>query len=130
MNYVTDTHSIVWYFTENSSLSERALEVFEKTVKENGEIIIIPSIVLAEIMFIATKGKITLTFEETLQKIDSYDNFIVAVLDVEILKVADRIKADLEMHDKLIAATALYHNAFLITKDPMITDSEVCTIIW
>ena len=106
MDHVTDTHSIVWYFTDDPRLSRRALEVFEKTIKEGA--IIIPAVVLAEIMHIAGKGKITLTFDETLQKIDSYENFIVAALDLEILKVAEKIKVNLEMHDKLIAATALY----------------------
>ena len=128
MDHVTDTHSIVWYFTDDPRLSRRALEVFEKTIKEGA--IIIPTVVLAEIMYIAGKGKITLTFDETLQKIDSYENFIVAALDLEILKVAEKIKVDLEMHDKLIAATALYYNASLITRDPLITKSGACTTIW
>ena len=128
MDYVTDTHSIVWYFTDDPRLSRRALEVFEKTIKEGA--IIIPAVVLAEIMYIADKGKITLTFDETLQKIGSYENFIVAALDLEILKVAEKIKVNLEMHDKLIAATALYYNASLITKDLLITKSGACTTIW
>lgn len=128
MDYVTDTHSIVWYFTDDPRLSRRALEVFEKTIKEGA--IIIPAVVLAEIMYIAGKGKITLTFDETLQKIDSYENFSVAALDLEILKVAEKIKLNLEMHDKLIAATPLYYNASLITRDPLITKSGVCTTIW
>ncbi len=128
MDYVTDTHSIVWYFTDDPRLSHRALEVFEKTIKEG--VIIIPTVVLAEIMYIAGKGKITLTFDQTLQKIDSYENFIVAALDLQILKVAEKIKLDLEMHDKLIAATALYYNASLITRDPLITKSGACTTIW
>lgn len=128
MDHVTDTHSIVRYFTDDPRLSRRALEVFEKTIKEGA--IIIPTVVLAEIMYIASKGKITLTFDETLQKIDSYENFIVAALDLEILKVAEKIKLDLEMHDKLIAATALYYNASLITRDPLITKSGACTTIW
>jgi len=128
MDHVTDTHSIVWYFTDDPRLSRRALEVFEKTIKEGA--IIIPTVVLAEIMYIAGKGKITLTFDETLQKIDSYENFIVAALDLEILKVAEKIKLNLEMHDKLIAATTLYYNASLITKDPSITKSGVCTVTW
>jgi len=128
MDYVTDTHSIVWYFTDDPRLSRRALEVFEKTIKEGA--IIIPTVVLAEIMYIAGKGKITLTFDETLQKIDSYENFSVAALDLEILKVAEKIKLNLEMHDKLIAATTLYYNASLITRDPLITKSGVCTTIW
>ncbi len=128
MDYVTDTHSIVWYFTDDSRLSARALEAIENTIKEGS--IIIPTVVLAEIMYIASRGKITLTFDETLQKIHSYQNFFVAPLDIEILKVADKIKVDLEMHDKLIAATAIYYNASLITKDPSITKSEVCSVIW
>ena len=128
MDHITDTHSIVWYFTDDPRLSRRALEVFEKTIKEGA--IIIPTVVLAEIMYIAGKGKITLTFVETLQKIDSYENFIVAALDLEILKVAEKIKLNLEMHDKLIAATTLYYNASLITRDPLITKSGACTTIW
>ena len=60
MDYVTDTHSILWYFTQDPRLSKRALEEFEGTVREG--FIIIPAVVLAEIMFIAKKGRITLTF--------------------------------------------------------------------
>jgi PIN domain nuclease of toxin-antitoxin system len=100
MDYVTDTHSIVWYFTEDPRLSKKALEAFESTIKEG--VIIIPTVVLAEIMFISKKGKITLTFKETLKKIEEYENFDIAPLDVDILKVADRIEADLEMHDRLV----------------------------
>jgi predicted nucleic acid-binding protein len=55
MDHVTDTHSIVWYFTDDPRLSRRALEAFEKTIKEGT--IIIPTVVLAEIMYIAGKGK-------------------------------------------------------------------------
>jgi PIN domain nuclease of toxin-antitoxin system len=61
MDYVTDTHSILWYFTEDPRLSKRAFDVFKETVREG--FIIIPAVVLAEIMFISKKGRITLTFE-------------------------------------------------------------------
>ena len=128
MDYVTDTHSLVWYFTEDSKLSKKALEVFEGTIKEG--IIIVPAVVLAEIMFIAKKGEITLTFEETLNKIGEYGNFDIAPLDVNLLKVADKIEVDMEMHDRLIVATALYFDAPLITKDRLIKDSGICSTIW
>ncbi len=128
MDYVTDTHSILWYFTEDPRLSKRSLEVFEGTVREG--FIIIPVVVLAEIMFIAKKGRITLTFEETLKKIERYENFDLAPLDVDILKVANKIEANLEMHDRLIVATALYFNATLITKDRRIVNAAICPIIW
>jgi PIN domain nuclease of toxin-antitoxin system len=128
MDYATDTHSIVWNFTEDSRLSKRALEAFDRTVK--GGVIIIPAVVLAEIMFIAKKGKITLTFEETLRKIEEYDNFHIAPLDVDVLKVADKIETKLEMHDRLVVATALHFNAALITRDRSIIDAGICSTVW
>ena len=125
---VTDTHSIVWYFTNDPLLSERALAAFEETTKDG--LIIIPAVVLAEMMFISKKGKIALNFEETLKIIEEYDNIEVAPLDIEILKVANKVEADLEMHDRLIVATALYYNAPLITKDRWITQAHLCLILW
>lgn len=109
-------------------LSKRALDAFEKTTKEG--LIIIPAVVLAEMMFIAKKGKVVLNFEKILEIIEEYDNIEVAPLDLDILKVADKIEKELEMHDRLIVATALYYNAPLITKDRLITQSRLCPILW
>ena len=95
MNYTTDIHSLVWYFSDEGRLSEKALNAFEDTIEEG--IVIVPSIVLAEIMFIAKKGRISLGFEETLGKIEEQENFEVAALDSDVLKVADTIEADLEI---------------------------------
>ncbi|GBD98090.1 PIN domain protein [bacterium BMS3Abin07] len=128
MYFVTDTHSLVWYFTEDTRLSEKALETLEQTTQEG--LIIVPSVVLAEIMFIAKKGRISITFVETLKKIEEYDNFDIAPLDADILKVADKIEADMEMHDKLIIATALNFQAPLITRDEQIRESAIIKTIW
>ncbi len=128
MNYVTDTHSLVWYFTEDSRLSSKALGAFQASEIEG--IIFVPAVVLAEIMFISKKGKVTLSFEDTLKKIEESENFIIAPLDEGILKIADKIETDLEMHDKLIVATAKHYEATLITKDENIINSKVITTVW
>lgn len=128
MDYVTDTHSLVWYFTDDSHLSKKALDIFEGTIKEGT--IIVPAVVLAEIMFIAKKGKISLTFNETLNKIEGYENFEIAPLDIDVLKIADKIKANIEMHDRLIIATAIYFDAILITKDEQIKKSGIVSTVW
>lgn len=119
---------MVWHFTEDNRLSSRASSVFAGI--ENQGTIIVPALVLAEILFIAKKGKITISFEETLKRIEDSDSFAIAPLDADILKIADKIEADLEMHDKLIAATALHYKAALITKDEKISRSQVVTIVW
>ena len=99
MNYVTDAHTIVWYFMDNPRLSQNARQTFEQTITEG--VIIIPTIVLAEIMYISHKGRISMTFEETLSHIEMYENFRIAALELDILKVAASISVNLEMHDKL-----------------------------
>lgn len=127
-NYVTDTHSLVWYFTESQRLSKKALKVFEKTLEEGS--IIIPTVVLAEIMYISRKGRINISFAETVKKIRESENFEIAPLDLDILNAADEIDYDLEMHDRLIVATALFFDVPVITRDEVIKESDLCTVIW
>ena len=128
MNYVADAHAIVWYFIDDPRLSQTARQVFEQTITAG--VIIIPTIVLAEIMYISQKGRISLTFEETLSYIEMYENFHIAALELDILKIAASISADLEMHDKLIVATTLHFDAHLITKDEQITQSKIVNTVW
>jgi len=128
MNFVPDTHSLVWYFTDDLRLSRRALKSFESTVKEGQ--IIVPTVVLAEIMFIAQKGRVNLGFTETIVRIEAMDNFEIAPLDLEVLRMADSIEAPLEMHDKLIVATALCYDSILITRDEQITKSKTVKTVW
>ncbi len=127
-NYVTDTHSLVWYFTEDPQLSRKAFQAFERTVE--GGSIIIPAVVMAEVMYISKKGRVRLSFMDTTAKIEAYDNFDVAPLDLELLKTADTIAAQLEMHDRLIVATALHYEATLITKDANIRKQKIVATIW
>ena len=53
MNYVSDTHALVWYFTGDKRLSKKAFRAFEETIKEG--LVIIPAMVLAEVMYISNK---------------------------------------------------------------------------
>ncbi|MBF0491239.1 MAG: type II toxin-antitoxin system VapC family toxin [Deltaproteobacteria bacterium] len=128
MNYVTDTHSLVWYLTEDDRLSKQALRAFEATVQAGT--IYIPALVLAEIQFISKKGKIVLSFEETLERVLNLKNFKFVPLELSILRIANQIKPNLEMHDKLIVATAIQLEATLITKDEDITLSNAVSVVW
>jgi len=47
MDFITDTHSLVWYFTEDARLSKKAIKAFEGTIKEGT--VVVPAVVLAEI---------------------------------------------------------------------------------
>lgn len=128
MNYVTDTHALIWYFTDDQRLGKKALKAFDGTLKAGR--IIVPTVVLAEMIFIAKKGRIPLGFVETTARIEALANFEIVALDLDVLKIADSIGVPLEMHDKLIVATALRYGASLITKDEQITKSKAVKTIW
>ena len=67
MNFVADTHALLWWFTNSPRMSSRASEIFEKC--ENGEnIIFIPSIVIAESLSIFDKKRISFNFKNLLKK--------------------------------------------------------------
>ena len=59
-----------------------------------------------------------------------YKNYFIAPLDIEILLLANSLKYGMEMHDKLIVATTLFHEATLITKDRNIRKSKIIKTIW
>jgi len=128
MHYVTDTHSLVWYFTDDARLSTKALKAFEQTIQEG--LVTVPAVVLAEIIFIAKKGRVSLSFEQTIERIESFENFDIAPLDIDILKLADKIEVDMEMHDKLIVATALNLKASLITRDKRMREVGIVSTVW
>jgi predicted nucleic acid-binding protein len=107
---------------------DKAFEVLEGSSDES--IIQIPTIVLAELMYISKKGRVILTFKETINRIEQNDYYEIIPLDMDVLYEADKINFDLEMHDKLIVASALIHEAVLITKDEQIKNTDIVKIIW
>ena len=81
MDFINDTHSLVWYFTEDARLSKKAIKAFEGTIKEGT--LVVPARFLPKLCIYRNGGKIALTFEETLKKIVEYENFDIAPLDIK-----------------------------------------------
>jgi PIN domain nuclease of toxin-antitoxin system len=124
--YVADTHSIVWYLLEDPRLGNKALEIFEEPASKS--IILIPTIVLAEMMFISEKGKVKISFKETLEEIEDCEKFEIIPLDLYIIRIASNFEYDLEMHDRLIVATALCFNSGLLTSDEKIREARLSNL--
>ena len=128
-NYVTDTHSFLWYLTNDSRLSKKANEIFEKA--EQGEnLIIIPTIVLIESLDVIEKKRIAYDFELVLSAVENNENFIIWNLDIEVVTEVVKIKGIPELHDRVIVAIAKLWNAGLITKDGEVTDAKEVSTVW
>ena len=129
MNFVTDTHALLWWFTDSPKISPKASEVFERC--ELGEnIIFIPSIVIAEALSIFEKKRIAFDFKKLLRKINESDNFVIIALDSTILQKMLDLKDVPELHDKIIIATARYLNLPVITKDETLQKLSYIKTVW
>src|SRR4030042_5451794 len=116
MNFVTDTHALLWWFTESPRLSPKAAEILQGC--ENGEnIIFIPSIVIAEALSVFEKKRIPFDFKKLFKKMNESENFVLIALDYPILQKMVELKDITELHDKIIVSTARYLNFPIITKD-------------
>ncbi|MBI5634634.1 MAG: PIN domain-containing protein [Nitrospirae bacterium] len=129
MNFVTDTHALIWWFTDNPKLSQKAADIFSKC--EEGEIIIfVPSIVIAEALSIFDKKRVSFDFKRLFRKIMDSDNFKLIALDYSILQKMVSLKEIPELHDKIIVSTAKYLNLPVITKDEMLQNISHIRTVW
>lgn len=129
MYIVTDTHPWVWFLTASPRLSQKAKSVLSDT----SNLIIIPSIVMMEIKYIYQHKRITLSFEEALQQVETSENILLHPLDISVVAKAP-IKLDI--HDAIIIGTAIQaaeefaQNVLLVTIDKSIADSKLAPVIW
>ena len=129
MNFVADTHALLWWFTDSPKISPKASEVFEKC--EAGEnIIFIPSIVIAEALSIFDKKRISFNFINLFKKINGSENFVLIALDYPILEKMVALTEIPELHDKIIVSTAKYLKVSIITKDEVLQNLPKVKTIW
>lgn len=74
MNYVTDTHALLWWFTDSPKIGPEAAHLYEKC--EQGEMIIfIPTLVIAEALSIFERKRIPFDFKKLFKKIRDSENY-------------------------------------------------------
>ena len=127
--YVVDTHALAWFIGEDSRLSLQA----EKILKE-GELVttqvLVPTLVLAEITHIAQKKRINVGIETVIERIDQSNGFIIIAFDFPILKAMLELPEHWDIHDRIIAATSLYYQVILITRDNILRNHKNLDTIW
>ena len=126
MLYVSDTHALIWYTTgrlpKSTDAVFRSAEIGQSTI-------FIPTIVLAECLYLIENKKIGMDFDDLLGRIEISRNFIPASFNFYVMKLLPEIKLK-ELHDRIIVATAKMLNAKLITKDRIIRESGIVETVW
>ena len=105
------------------------VDVIFKSAETGNSTIFVPTIVLAECLYLVENGKIELDFEDLLMRIEMSKNFVVTSFNYQLLKLLPEIKLN-EIHDRIIVATAKILKGKLITKDFEITKSGIVETVW
>ena len=123
-----DTHSLVWY--ADSDFHDRlSRAAFQRIMTaEEKEIVYIPAIALMEALDLIEKGRVNLSFSDLLSNIEESESYQIVPFDTDLLKVAIPLKG-LEIHDRLILATAILTGSVLVSKDRDISAKGV-EVVW
>ncbi len=128
---VADTHAVVWYLYDDRRLSPAAGAFIDRAAQQ-GDAIGVSPITLIEIVYLAEKGRIqpqTLAIVAT--ALQSSDSVLVEVpLDLNIAQALQQVAwaAVPDMPDRIIAATALYFQVPVISRDAKIQAANLQTI--
>lgn len=129
MNYLADTHALIWYFAADKRLGKKAEEVFTRTEKQKATIFI-PTIVLAEAEAVAIKHNYRNKFVKLMRKLEQNSCFQIYPFDEKILQTYFKVDRDLEIHDRVIVATAKVTKSRVLTKDEKIKKLRGAKVIW
>lgn len=86
--------------------------------------------VLAEVMYLAEKGRTTVNYDELLAYMLDSANFTVVDVILDVLMAAKQVETAPEIFDCLIAATAMHLEAKLITRDELLSSLKGIETVW
>src|SRR3989337_2097873 len=89
--YVLDTHVLIWYFIGSTRLHKKLKEKID-TIRNRGGRLLIPTIVLAEALDIAEKGRVEFDFDKMYRLIVEEPEFEIVGFGFEIFDETIRIK--------------------------------------
>ncbi|WP_310413157.1 PIN domain-containing protein [Chamaesiphon sp. OTE_8_metabat_110] len=132
MQYIVDTHALIWFLEGNPRLGNAAKQILENSESK----LVLPAIALAEASFIVERGKTSIPSVNDLHTAVNGDpRVVVYPLDRAIIEITNTLLSINEMHDRQIVATAIIlknqgKQVSILTCDRNITMSGVVPIIW
>ncbi len=117
MIYILDTHTLVWFLEGQGKLGSQALKI----LRDPHQRLVIPSIVLAEIKYLATRGRVKLTLDEVIETIENDPRCVIYPLDSYVIQAMPVIQ---DIHDGIICGTALLYRDVLGETVKILTRDE------
>jgi PIN domain nuclease of toxin-antitoxin system len=132
MQYVIDTHALIWLLEDNIRLGSQAKSILIDPASQ----LVLPAIALAEAVWIVDRGRTLIPSSSELMKIVRRDLRVsIYPLNQAVIEKTITLLAINEMHDRQIVATGLVlqdqgQAVTLLTCDRNITAAQVISIMW
>lgn len=123
MNYLLDTHIILWWLTNPKQISAKAIKIISD--KENS--VFISSTSLWEMAIKKGLGRLTLP-RNIVEILQTEGIQIMPIGHEEALGISDLPQIHQDPFDRMLVMQAKLHNCVLITRDENIMDYPVVTI--
>ncbi|MBA7546337.1 hypothetical protein ES705_38727 [subsurface metagenome] len=121
--YVIDTQALIKLLNGKKVINDK-IDSILMDADEGKNIIIIPSVVIFEIGYLFEKKRIPISVKDIENILNESLNYIEEKLSIDIIKRAFEITDIPELHDRLIAGTALFLDIPVITNDLVIIKSK------
>jgi PIN domain nuclease of toxin-antitoxin system len=127
--FVADTHALLWFLMASPRLGPAAKKAFDEA-SAGSALILVPSIVLAELQFVNEKLGRPFDFAAIFKQLQSSPQFqLVPFSPEDVLDfIADALVP--EMHDRIIVGVARRAGAACITKDSQVMASGLVATLW
>jgi len=122
--FIVDTQALVKHLVGEHQVISPAIDKILRDTDNGLNIVIIPAVVVFEIAYLHEKGRIPITVENLRQLISDASNYIEEPISIDIIVAAFQIYDIPELHDRLIAGTAKFIGAPILTNDPVIRSSQ------
>lgn len=132
MNYVTDTHPLVWSLFAPRRLSTRVATLFAEA-NSGTHTILIPAVVVAEAIMVVERRRVAGTVAELLQGLalmEASGNYQLLDLIPATVIASHTFTALPDIFDRLIVAEARRLGLALLSRDETIAGSGLVTTLW
>ena len=128
---VADTHTVLWYLYADARISNTAKGFIDQASATRKKIAV-SSISVAEVVYLIEKNRLASpAYDVVTEALDDPDHvFTEAVLNAAIVRSMRSVsRAEVpEMPDRIVAATAVYFDVPVITRDSRILASSIKTV--
>jgi PIN domain nuclease of toxin-antitoxin system len=128
---IADTHTAIWYLFSDPRLGKAASAFIDTTIAK-GDHIGVSAISIAEMVYLIEKGRIPANVLKDLPAATADPRAVLQHIPLReniALKMAEVSRQDVpDLPDRVIAATALFHNVPVLSRDGRIRSSQVRTI--